>query len=87
MDLYKTGMLVTMCVCVRGSIFVFMDLYKTGMLVAMFLSGGSIVPLSTILIFDFFIFFYFFLNYFIYRHYKFWSDYVLCMLESRTQGC
>ena len=76
MDLYKTGMLVTMflcvrgidciygpaqdrnvsdhvCVCVRGSIFVFMDLYKTGMLVAMFLSGGSIVPLSTILIFDF----------------------------------
>ena len=37
MDLYKTGMLVAMFLCVRGSIFVFMDLYKTGMLVAMFL--------------------------------------------------
>ena len=53
-----------MCVCIRGSIFVFMDLYKTGMLVAMFLSGGSIVPLSTILIFDFGIFFLFFFKLF-----------------------
>ena len=43
MDLYKTGMLVAMFLCVRGSIFVFMDLYKTGMLVAMFLCvRGSI---------------------------------------------